>query len=70
MNFNDCIKAKEKSICQIKMDSKLTDLEKISMIAKLKAEIQRYYRVQIAIANRDLRRTKKSQYIYFEQLKS
>lgn len=70
MNFNDCIKAKEKAICKIKMDSQLSDLEKISMIAKLKSEIQRYYRVQIAIANRDLRRTKKSQYIYFEQLKS
>lgn len=57
-DFQECIESQEARILRIKVNKLLTEQERLDMIAECRNEINRINRLQLALAQRELRRTK------------
>ena len=61
--FENYIASKQKTICDIRMNKHFSEKEKLDLIRTYNSDIDTLHRIEAAIAHRELRRTKESQYI-------
>ena len=69
-DFQECIESQEARILRIKVNKLLTEQERLDMIAECRNEINRINRLQLALAQRELRRTKIRQTIKLRGLET
>lgn len=65
--FEDYIASKQKTIGQIKMNTNFTESEKKELIAQYQHDISVLNRLQLALMQRELRRTKQRQLARFHK---
>lgn len=61
-DFQECIESQEARILKIKVSPFFSEQEKNDMVAECKREIERINRLQLALAHRELKRTKRMQF--------
>jgi hypothetical protein len=61
-DFQECIQSQEARILKIKVSPLFSEQEKNDMVAECRQEIERINRLQLALAHRELKRTKRAQF--------
>jgi hypothetical protein len=65
-DFQECIASQEARILKIKVNPLFSDQEKNDMVAECRQEIERINRLQLAFAHRELKRSKRTQFVYLK----
>ena len=65
-DFQECIQSQEARILKIKVSPLFSDQEKNDMVAECRQEIERINRLQLALAHRELKRSKRTQFVHLK----